>query len=256
MKAIRLEDITFIDCKHNISKIAFDSGMAYGLGFFETIQVTEKPHFAKAHTNRLNRSLACFGIEKYIEPDFMKQVIEHYGIQNCALRIQVSEKNVIVTVRPNPYTKETRKKGLDLSLSSVVKSSSSVFVQHKSCNFAENMVLLHEVKSKGFHDYLFQNENGYLTESCVANFFLIKNGELLTPPIEDGLLPGVVREFVIKHFPVRERHLRAEDLRQSEGAFLTNSLMGVKYIASFEGNALPQSSQVNAVTEHYFKHLM
>jgi para-aminobenzoate synthetase/4-amino-4-deoxychorismate lyase len=84
-------------------------------------------------------------------------------------------------------------------------------------------------KERGLLDILFFNENGHLTEGCISNIFLYGNGTYLTPPVADGLLPGVMRRYLLKEgaVPIEQRSLTLDDVRQAEALFLCNSVRGV-----------------------------
>jgi para-aminobenzoate synthetase/4-amino-4-deoxychorismate lyase len=71
---------------------------------------------------------------------------------------------------------------------------------------------------------LLVNERGELTESTVANLVVRLDGVLWTPPLECGLLPGVLRAHLLARGEIRERVLRPEDLADAEEIWLINSV--------------------------------
>ncbi|HWK89630.1 MAG TPA: chorismate-binding protein, partial [Longimicrobium sp.] len=73
-------------------------------------------------------------------------------------------------------------------------------------------------------DVLLVNERGELTESTVANLVVRLDGELWTPPLAAGLLPGVMRADLLRRGDVRERSLRPGDLERAEEIWLVNSV--------------------------------
>ena len=265
MKEVKLQDICYHHNHNSGSGIQnnskpepslslhFDDGLAYGLGFFETILLTEVPHLLVAHVKRINHSLQQFQLGRYITAETVASVIQHYGLHHCALRLQITEKNAFITTRPLSHTYANRYNRLSLTVSPVRKSSTSPLIQHKSCNYGENLLSLRAAKPQGYDDCLFLNENGYLTESSVANIFIIHKGKLYTPPVEDGLLPGVLRKELIKHYPVEEKHLTLHDLLHGEGAFLTNSLMGIKGITMIDGTALDSHPLIKEIIEWHYR---
>ncbi|HEY4546598.1 MAG TPA: aminodeoxychorismate synthase component I [Pedomonas sp.] len=78
----------------------------------------------------------------------------------------------------------------------------------------------------GCFDVLFLNTRGELTEGSFTNIFLERDGELLTPPLASGLLPGVLRAELLETGRAREAVLTPEDLRTGR-LFLGNSLRGL-----------------------------
>ena len=78
----------------------------------------------------------------------------------------------------------------------------------------------------GAKDVLLWNERGELTESCFANIVLAIGGELVTPPVECGLLAGTFRQELLERGIIRECVLRKEDLAKADAAWLINSVRG------------------------------
>jgi para-aminobenzoate synthetase/4-amino-4-deoxychorismate lyase len=81
----------------------------------------------------------------------------------------------------------------------------------------------------GGFDGLFLNEKGEITEGGRSNVFIRIEGSLYTPPVKCGLLPGIMREIVLKDpaYSAHEAVLSAKDVREAEEIYLTNSLRGI-----------------------------
>lgn len=75
-------------------------------------------------------------------------------------------------------------------------------------------------------ELIFLNENGQLTEGSYHNLVLKLNGELVTPPLACGLLPGVLREELLAEGTVTERILSPEELNRADEIWLINSVRG------------------------------
>jgi para-aminobenzoate synthetase/4-amino-4-deoxychorismate lyase len=73
-------------------------------------------------------------------------------------------------------------------------------------------------------DVLLVNERGELTESAIANLVVRLDGVLWTPPLECGLLPGILRAHLLETGEIRERVIRPEDLARAEEVWLINSV--------------------------------
>ena len=88
---------------------------------------------------------------------------------------------------------------------------------------------LEQVEGKGFYEVLFANEKGEVTEGSYTNIFIEKNGRLLTPPVSCGLLPGVLRKYLLRNHPglVREKILTREDIQQAKRVYVGNSVRGL-----------------------------
>ncbi len=75
-------------------------------------------------------------------------------------------------------------------------------------------------------DVILCNRDGYVTESTIANLVVKIGNDLLTPPLEYGLLPGVLREELLRAGRIREHPLLASKLREVDAIYLINSLRG------------------------------
>ncbi|MGH9442549.1 MAG: aminotransferase class IV [Thermoanaerobaculia bacterium] len=85
---------------------------------------------------------------------------------------------------------------------------------------------------------IFLDHAGRVREGTATNVFLLSGSRLVTPPVASGILPGVVRAWVLANAPraglsVEERPFRAS--RLFGGAFLTSSLTGIAPLATLDG---------------------
>jgi para-aminobenzoate synthetase / 4-amino-4-deoxychorismate lyase len=81
----------------------------------------------------------------------------------------------------------------------------------------------------GFDEVIFFNQRGELTEGAISNVFVECNGELLTPPIECGLLAGVYRRHLLEtRADVREQVLTRNDLENADAVYLANAVRGLR----------------------------
>ena len=230
--AITKEDLVLIEPWEDFTfPCRLDQGVQFGLGFFETILIREQAYFLEEHIERLNRSLAQFGYDRSLPAEILASFLEERSFKNVALKLMVSEKNAFVLVRPIPYQANDYVEGKNVTFSRCIRSKCAQLVAHKSLNYGENLLQSRWAMGEGYDDCLFLNENGHVTESTLANLFVIEEGKLVTPPVSDGLLPGIIRRKILENFDVREAHLQKKELMACAGAFLTNSLFGVMPIS-------------------------
>ena len=100
-----------------------------------------------------------------------------------------------------------------IALASSPVDSSDRFLYHKTT--------LRDYYSE---DVIFWNERGEVTESRVANVVVPIDGQLFTPPISSGLLPGTFREQLLAEGKIKERVITIEDLKNANEFFLINSV--------------------------------
>ena len=90
--------------------ISIDSGLFFGRGVFETILIKELPIFLEAHIKRLNNSIRAMNLGELVSIDDVKRFIKENRIKNKALKITITEKNLIYSVREIKYKDKDYKK--------------------------------------------------------------------------------------------------------------------------------------------------
>ncbi|MBN1595332.1 aminodeoxychorismate synthase component I [candidate division FCPU426 bacterium] len=106
--------------------------------------------------------------------------------------------------------------------------SRNPFLRHKTTNRELYRREQRQAQARGLADVLFTNERGAVTEGTVTNVF-IRRGQLwLTPPVSDGLLPGIERHKRLRQgkLQVVERTLFPKDVRQADEIRLSNAVRG------------------------------
>jgi para-aminobenzoate synthetase / 4-amino-4-deoxychorismate lyase len=84
-----------------------------------------------------------------------------------------------------------------------------------------------EALKEGFFDIIYFNNRAELTEGAISNIFLSIEGELYTPFLRSGLLPGILRARLLNSFKAYERVLTLKDLKSCDKIFIGNSLRGL-----------------------------
>lgn len=86
-----------------------------------------------------------------------------------------------------------------------------------------------EARKNGLFDYIFCNSGGEVTEGCITNIIIFRQGMYMTPPVTSGLLPGVMRKHILEDgtVPVVERILTRQDVISAEAIFVCNSVRGL-----------------------------
>lgn len=247
-------------CIMSTDKIFLDSGFFFGRGVFETILVKEKPILLSAHIQRLNNGLDTLGVNKKITEAEIYTATEKLNCKNCVLKIMVSEKNTIITTREIPYKHKDYDLGYSLGLSEVRRNAHSNLTYVKSFNYVENIIERDKVINKGYDEALFLNTEGYISEGAVSNIFFVRQGVILTPKIKCGLLPGIIREFVVKNaisigFKIEEGEFTLEEIMEAEGVFITNSIMGIMKVSKIEDKVIKESMVVSEIKRYYDRYV-
>lgn len=214
-------------------KIFMDEGLFFGKGVFETILWREEPIFLNEHITRLKKGMDRIGLLP-LEEEMLREYLAKLNIKNKGVKITVTPLNIIITEREIPYKEEDYNKGMTLTISKVKRNSTSLLSYIKSTCYIENLIEKENAKKMGYDDVLFLNEKGYVTETSCANIFVVKNNEIFTPKVEDGLLEGIIRRKIIENFKVKERSITLEELKNSDEVIITNSLMGAMSIKKID----------------------
>ena len=94
----------------------------------------------------------------------------------------------------------------------------------KSTSWSENAQILRSVRSQGFDEAVLCDSTGLLSECCAANLFLVIDGEIATPSLRSGCLPGIIREVLLDSGLASERDLAPEQLIVAEEIFISSSI--------------------------------
>ena len=117
-------------------------------------------------------------------------------------------------------------------------------VGHKTTAYADNVVALAAARAAGAGEGMLANLDGDLCEATAANVVLVLDGELVTPTLSSGCLPGVTRALVVEACGVREVDVPlGEAAARAEEVFLTSTTRGVQPVSAWDGRALPTSGQ-------------
>ncbi len=239
--------------------IELDDGYQFGLGAFETICLKEgKPILLNWHLKRLNSALKFFNIKKELsEKDVLgwletQLLVNKISIPNLhAMKIMVSSKNTIFKFRNNLYSENDYQKGFKLSYSNILRNETSPLVYHKTINFGDNF-LAKKLVDDDSDEVIFLNTKGEICEGSLSNIFFVKESQIYTPKLCCGLLPGIVRRFLMTHLHVKETSIYPKDIYQMDECFITNSLMGIMPVISFEDKQYFDNTITKKCMKFYF----
>ena len=113
--------------------------------------------------------------------------------------------------------------------------------------YTQNLQILDEAKSAGFDDYILVNRDGFITETAIANLVFQLNDDWVTPPLSDGVLPGVMRALLVEKAGVIVRQIHASQLDDIECGFVVSSLKIAQPIGRIDDRILvisPENEQM------------
>jgi para-aminobenzoate synthetase/4-amino-4-deoxychorismate lyase len=127
-----------------------------------------------------------------------------------------------ITLEAEALTTTPAAASLPVSLAPFPVDAANPFLFHKTTNrqvYEQAMAAC-----PGYADVILWNEKGEVTESSIANIVVEQDGELYTPPISCGLLPGTYRAHLLDQGKVKERVILKEDLFTSPHIYVVNSV--------------------------------
>lgn len=233
-------------------QITLDKGYQFGLGLFETIAVEHNtPLLLSWHLERMRHSMEQLGIRQKVEESHVHAwLLQHPG-EHHALKIMASDENLILTIRPNPYTPKQIQTGFHLAYTGVYRNETSPLVRHKTLNYGDCILEKQRAGDLGADELIFCNSRGEICEGTATNIFFASRGQIYTPPVSSGLLPGIMRRFIMETYPVKEQVLGKEDALEMEECFVTNSLMGVMPVHTLEHKRYSPGPVTQACLETY-----
>lgn len=214
------------------------SGARHGAGLFETIRIRHgRALRLDAHLARLAHGAAFLGLEAPPETDEVDAFLENHsdcpGLASGVLRLLAVDDRLIVSVSP---WEPSRPKRIDIAVGlRVVRRSGNPLNRFKTMAYLENLLLTREAEDRALFEVIALNEAGRLTDGGRTSLFLLAGERLLTPALAEGPLPGVARGVLLEAGLAEEAKLEPEDLKQAQGAFLTNALHGLVPVNGVEG---------------------
>lgn len=120
-------------------------------------------------------------------------------------------------------------------------SADDLFLYHKTtCRKFYDAEYV-RARQAGFHEIIFFNRDGLLTEGAISNIFLKIGNRWLTPELCGGLLPGIWRQKMLRELHAAEARLTGDDLRNAAAVIVGNSLRGRGEVAAVEWES-PETS--------------
>lgn len=124
-------------------------------------------------------------------------------------------------------------------VTSVRRNEGSPLSRIKSLNYGDNILALREAQRHGANEAIMLNNAGYVTCASAGNIFAVSCGQIVTPPLSDGVLDGVARRIFMQRYVVVERRITPEELMGADHVFLTNSIRGAAAFGRLDGKDFP-----------------
>jgi len=258
----------FIDgkyCSEKDAKVSvFDHGLLYGDGIFEGIRIYHGRVFKlKEHIDRLfcsakaillnipmsHAELMAATIEtcrkNKLRDGYIRLVVTR-GVGNLGLNPNKCKKAsvIIIADKIQLYPEEYYRNGLVIITVPTTRNlHSALNPAIKSLNYLNNILAKIEANNAGCEEAIMLNSEGFVAECTADNIFIVKNGELITPPLSAGALYGITRGTVMDlareaGIKVSEPNLTRYDMFNADECFMTGTGAEIVPVVKIDGRVI------------------
>ncbi len=221
-------DSEYAEC---LLKARFLTGLASRFSLIETLQASRDSgaRYLDCHLARLQASARHFGfdcdveiIRKKISQACAEMDVDHLYRMRLLLNPDGSAE-----IRTAPM-KATFQSPARLLIAAQPMSSEDNFLRHKTTLRRRYDIGWQSAEKQGAFDTIFLNEKAHLTEGGRSNLFVHLRGRWLTPPLSEGVLPGIMRARMLADpaMNASEALLTLNDLRNADDIMVCSSLRG------------------------------
>jgi branched-chain amino acid aminotransferase len=234
------------------------SGLICGWGLFTTVRIIEGEAFAyERHWRRIEKDaaitklpLSYSGAKVRVN---LQEVIRANKVTEGCARIYVvwnsvgmwksdenqPEVDLMITSADLPKYPET----VRLAVREHGRHAASQLAGVKTISWLNNVWSAAEAQAAGFDEVVMLNERGEVSECTAANLFAVKDGKVLTPPLNSGCLEGITRGVLMEiaseaGTSIQEQTLRVEDLYSADEVFVTSTNRNVIGVREISGRAI------------------
>ena len=165
----------------------------------------------------------------------LNTLISHGPAAGALALPQEPQPQIVMRLRPAPESYPP----VEAIISSIRRNEGSPLSQIKSCNYGDNILALNEARSKGANEAIMLNNTGNVACATSSNIFAVIGGTLVTPPLSDGVMAGIIRALLIERLGAEEKSLTPQTLKNAQGIYITNSIRGACVVTSLNENPLP-----------------
>jgi len=257
---------TFIEEKTPVIR-ADNRAFRYGDGLFETMKVVVGAiRLRDLHFERLFKGMETLQImlQGFINADMFEEQIMKTILKNrisgpARVRLTVyrgdgglydfnntSAGYVIQVWSLSSSSMTMNESGLKLGLYEGGKKAMDGLANIKSNNYLLYAMGAIHARKYQHNDCIILNTSDRVCDSTIANVFYVKDGLIFTPPLSEGCVAGVMRNYLLSQLPsegynVAEKQTSVDDLLAADEIFLTNAVSGLRWVGEFKGKTYGNS---------------
>jgi len=238
--------------------------LRYGDGLFETMKMSHGEIINQPfHFERLFKGLSMleFDIPAYFTAAFLDKAIRQLAEKNkhtasARIRLMVARGDGGVfdpqDLRPHfiaeswslPQVAQLNDNGLVIDIFTGCQKNCDGYANLKSNNYLPYVMAGLFARKNQWNDCLVLNTAGRICDSAIANVFLINGHRIVTPPLSEGCVAGVMRRWMLEKFArqpyqVAEEPISINDLLAADEVFLTNAVFHLRWVKSFREKTYP-----------------
>lgn len=242
----------------------YDHGFLYGDGIFEGIRAYGGNLFRlREHIRRLYDSARAIMLDIPYTPEEMEAIIadtvRKNELEDAYVRLVVSRGRgnlgldpfscktpqvIVIAEQLALFPKELYEKGMEIVTVATRRNRSDILnPKLKSLNYLNNILIKIEASLAGASEALTLNTEGYVAEGSGDNVFIVRDGELWTPPSYLGALEGITRNAVMEFardmgYVLHEQPFTRHDVYVADEVFLTGTAAELIPVIKVDGRAI------------------
>lgn len=238
-------------------------GLLSGWGVFSTLKVADGVLFAfERHWARISRDAAAMHVPLPGNPETLHrrllELVEANGAYNSTLRLVIVRNGGGMWAGPSngrtsdviALTADSKDwgEGVKLGIVPHARHAACEFSTTKILSWAMNLTWVETAQQRGLDEVILLNEFGDVAECTSANIFASTGGQVWTPPVSSGCLPGITREVLLREIQVpgiriSEKTLTPAELEQADEVFITSTTRNLLPVHEIEGRKIGRSDK-------------
>jgi branched-chain amino acid aminotransferase len=251
-----------------------DRGFLYGDAIFEALRTfRRKPDALDRHLERLERSCGilgfALGVSRSVVAEEIERAVRQVDGPEAYIRIMVTRGDFPESLAPKGARSPRRviivrsfaplplERVHCITLASCLAPPSPLWAGAKPTAYINNLLAIARAQASEAEDALLLGAHGELLEGATSSAFLVRDGQIYTPPIALGILPGITRDRVLAcaqraGLSARERLLTVHDAYKASEMFMTSSVRGIVAVTRVDGVPVG-SGGVGPITQRIFE---
>jgi len=262
-------------------------GLHYGTGVFEGIRCYETERGPaifrhRDHLDRLAKSAELYYLEMRFSAEEIRaathELIVRNGLGSCYIRplafrgygnlgLYATDAPVDLVIAAFPWGaylgEEGQKHGIRAKVSSWRRISGASLIPHAKASgqYLNSILAKTESQKAGYEEAILLDERGFVCEGSGENIFLVRDGEIVTPPHVAAILDGINRKSVIQiardlGYTVVERDVARSELYIAEEVFLTGTAAELVPVREIDDHPLGEPGEITRHIQAKFQDVL